>query len=90
MKIKGLAAAAVLAMSGHAAQAEGDVAAGKAIFDRICAECHYDNDFAGRSSEDILGLIKQMAALGSQHKFDLNGLDERELTDVAAFLASVE
>ncbi len=34
-----LAAAATIAMSGNAL-AEGDVAAGKAIFDRTCTNCH--------------------------------------------------
>lgn len=89
MKIRMIAAAAVIALCGRGVLAGEQVAADKALFERHCAECHYEDDFAGRSSEDILGLIKQMAAPGSGHKFDLAGLDENELADVAAFLASI-
>jgi cytochrome c553 len=89
MKITLIATAAALALFGHAVQADQQVEAGKAMFERICSQCHYEDDFAGKTSQDILDLIKQMAAPGSEHKFNLGGLSEGEMAELAAYFASV-
>jgi mono/diheme cytochrome c family protein len=79
---------AVLTLPAGAAIAGGDAEAGKAIFEGNCGSCHYEDDFAGKSSADILSLIKTQAAPDSKHKGDLSALGETEMADVAAFLAS--
>jgi cytochrome c553 len=70
--------------------AAGEAEAGSAIFDDNCGSCHYEDDFAGKSSEEILGMIKAQAAPDSKHKADLSSLGEEEMADIAAFFASFE
>ena len=89
MKITMIATATVLVLLGHAVRADQQVDAGEAVFERTCSKCHYEDDFAGKTRQDILGLIEQMAAPGSGHKFDLSGLSEGEMADLAAYFASL-
>lgn len=64
----------------------GDAAAGKAVFDGDCGECHYADDFEGESEADILGAIKGAVA---EHKGDhLKNLDATQMADVAAYWAT--
>jgi cytochrome c553 len=90
MKLTLIATAAALVLFGHAVRADQQVDAGEAVFERTCSKCHYEDDFAGKTREDILGLIRQMAAPGSGHKFDLGDLSEGEMADLAAYFASVK
>jgi mono/diheme cytochrome c family protein len=64
----------------------GDAAAGKAVFDSDCAECHYEDDFEGESEADILSAIKGAV---EDHKGDhLKKLDAAQMGNIAAFWAS--
>ena len=75
---------------GPAAYAGGDVEAGKVIFENICSECHYEDDFAGETKEDILALVKGVAGGEVEHKGDLSSLNEEDLKNIAAYYASFE
>jgi mono/diheme cytochrome c family protein len=68
------------------ASAGGDAAAGQALFDADCGECHYADDFEGESEADILAAIK---GAKDEHKGDhLKKLDATQMANVAAFWAS--
>ena len=77
-----LTAAAAPAVVGSPALA-GD---GKAAFEKECGECHYADDFAGETKEDLMGLIKAMA--GSEDHPDISGVSGKDLSAIAAYLAS--
>ena len=63
-----------------------DAAAGKALFEGDCAECHYEDDFEGESEADILGMIKGAV---DEHKGDhLKKLDAAGMANIAAFWAT--
>ncbi len=64
----------------------GDAAAGKAVFEGDCAECHYEDDFEGESEADILSAIKGAV---EDHKGDhLKKLDAAQMANIAAFWAT--
>jgi mono/diheme cytochrome c family protein len=68
--------------------ADDAVDAGRATFDRICTECHYEDDFSGRSRQEILARIQQVAAGEAEHEVDLSVLSNEEMADLADFFAS--
>lgn len=88
MKKGWMLAAVPLMFFGTAAYAGGDVEAGKAKFDEICSECHYEDDFAGETQEDMVGLVKSVVAGEVDHKKDLSGLSEEDIANVAAYFSS--
>ena len=57
--MKGILVFLPLAFWGMSAMA-GDVEAGKAVFEANCADCHYADDFAGESADDIVAMIKSV------------------------------
>ena len=74
-----------LALWGVAANAGGDVGAGKTLFEADCAECHYEDDFEGESEADILAAIKG----ADEHKGDhIEKLDAAGMANIAAFWAT--
>ena len=81
----GALAAASLAGTAYAG---GDVEVGKAKFDEICEECHYDDDFSGESADDIAGMIQAIVDGETDHKGDIAGLTAEEIAGLAAFYAS--
>jgi mono/diheme cytochrome c family protein len=75
-----------LALWSLGASAGGDAAAGKAIFDADCAECHYEDDFEGESEADILAALK---GAKEEHKGDhLKKLDASQMANIATFWAT--
>ena len=68
--------------------ADDAVDAGRATFDRICTECHYEDDFSGSSRQEILARIQQVAAGEAEHEVDLSVLSNEEMADLADFFAS--
>ncbi len=90
MKTGWMLAALPLMFLGASAYAGGDVEAGKAKFDEICSECHYEDDFAGETEEDMVGLIKSVVGGEVDHKKDLSGLSEQDIANVAAYFSSFE
>lgn len=66
----------------------GDAEAGKAKFNEVCADCHYEDDFAGESQEAILEKINGVRSGATEHQEDLSGLTDEEAAGIAAFWAS--
>lgn len=87
MHWKVLALTVILFQAGTARAAE-EVTGGRTIFENTCSECHYEDDFAGRSQAEILTEITQLATGERKHKIDLSKLSENEMADIAAFFAS--
>jgi cytochrome c553 len=82
-----IAMAAPLMFFGTAAYAGGDAEAGKAVYnDQGCADCHYEDDFAGIPADEIKGMITG----AEDHDPDMSGLTEEEVANLAAYFASVE
>jgi hypothetical protein len=88
MKSSLMVASAALSLISLTARAEEPASAGRATFERVCEECHYQDDFAGKSRQEILSLIEQVSAGGIEHELDLSGLSEGEKTGLAEFYAS--
>jgi mono/diheme cytochrome c family protein len=88
MKINKLLMVSLTAVSlagfGNAALAN---AAGKAMFDDVCAECHETADFEGESAAELTATVKKISAGQMKHKKALK-LTDQQAADVAAFMAS--
>lgn len=80
----------VLSLITGFSRADEPLDAGKATFERVCEECHYEDDFAGKTRQDILSRIEQVAGGDIEHERDLSGLSEGELVGLAAFFASFD
>ena len=78
----------LFAISAGLAFAEGDAEAGGAIFESKCGSCHYEDDFSGKSAQEVLAQINEQAAPGAKHMFKLSRLTEQEMADIAAFFDS--
>jgi len=82
-----IAMAAPLMLFGTAAYAGGDAAAGEAVYnDQGCADCHYEDDFAGVPADEIKTMLKE----ATDHDPDLSGLSDEDVANLAAYFASVE
>jgi cytochrome c553 len=68
------------ATSSHGA----DAAAGKALTEEKCAECHEAADWKGESSDALKTMINDVVAGKTKHKVTLK-LSEAEIADIAAF-----
>ena len=87
MKKTWIAMAAPLMFLGTAAWAGGDVEAGKAVYDEeACADCHYEDDFAGIPEAEI----KTMITEATDHDPDMSYLSEEQVANLAAYFASFE
>jgi mono/diheme cytochrome c family protein len=90
MKGKSIIFAIPLVFFGAAAQA-GDAGAGDAVYQDNCADCHFEDDFAGSSADDIKGLIMAIKGGSTDHKGgDLAGLSDEDIANLAAYFASFE
>ena len=89
MKISRLVviASAVAGFAGFGSPAFADAAAGKATFDKVCAECHEAGDFDVEDPKELTTTIKGIVGGTVKHKKALK-LSDQEITDVAAFLAA--
>lgn len=81
-----LAAAAVLAAG--TAQA-GDAAAGKKLFDSVCADCHEPTDHVDVSATDLSAKIKGISDRKIKHKGKVKPTDA-EIADLVAYFESVK
>jgi mono/diheme cytochrome c family protein len=79
------AAAAAAALAGCSGAALADAAAGKATFDKVCAECHETADFAGENVKDLTATIEKISAGQMKHKKAFK-LSAQEAADVAAYM----
>lgn len=96
MKKTGIAVAVPLLFLGVAAQADGPVdepmAGAKAVFLEKCEDCHYEDDFAGTSKDDIKAMIKAVVSGETEHDedADLSGLSDDDIDALAGYFASFE
>jgi mono/diheme cytochrome c family protein len=67
--------------------AGADVAAGKARFNAICAECHDSADFEGEDLRSLEATLKRISSGEIRHKKTLT-LSDRDVADIAAYMAS--
>ena len=67
-----------------------DVEAGKAFFEANCADCHYEDDFAGESVETITEAVQGVYSGATEHDPSLSGFSAEDMANVAAFWASYE
>lgn len=79
-----------LVFFGASAFADGHMEAGKAKFEAVCADCHYEDDFAGTSKDEMKSMIKAVAAGEVEHDEDLSGLTDEEIAGLAAYFSSFE
>ena len=80
-----------LVFFGASAFADGHMEAGKAVFnDQGCADCHYEDDFAGIAEDEMKSMLKAVAAGEVEHDEDLSGLTDEEIAGLAAYFASFE
>ncbi len=66
-----------------------DAAAGKKIYDSICADCHELKDHAGKPAADLEKSLKAIVARQKKHKKQLH-LDDVQIADVAAYLSTAK
>jgi len=81
------ASLAVLAASLPARAA--DVAAGKQIYESVCADCHELKDNAGKPAADLEKSLKAIVAGQMKHKKKLT-LSDAEIANVSAYLSSAK
>jgi len=92
MKISGLRFHLALVATGagllSASVAVGaDVAAGKARFNSICAECHDSADFEGEDVNALADTLRRISHGEMKHKKTFT-LTDQQIADVAAYMAS--
>ena len=88
MKISRLVAiAGAVAGLAFGSTAYADAAAGKATFEKVCAECHEAGDFDGEDAQEVATSIKGIVGGTVKHKKALK-LTDQEISDVAAFMAA--
>ena len=89
MRISVLAtiAAAAAGLSGYGPAAWADAAAGKAIFEKDCAECHEVADTKGEDAAELQASIEKVSAGQMKHKGKFK-LTTQQAADVAAYMAS--
>jgi mono/diheme cytochrome c family protein len=79
-------ASATAGLAGFGAMAHAD-AAGKATFEKVCAECHEVADFEGEAAADLTASIKAIVAGTQKHKKALK-LTDAEIASVASYMAT--
>ena len=89
MKFRILATIAVAAagLAGYSGAACADAAAGKAIFEKDCAECHEAADTKGEDAKELAATITKISAGQMKHKQAFK-LSAQQAADVAAYMAS--
>ena len=80
-------AAMVAGLLATSVAASADVAAGKARFNAVCAECHDSADFEGENIGALEATLKRISSGEIKHKKSLT-LSDREAADIAAYMAS--
>jgi len=85
-----LAAAASLAVLAASLPARAaDTAAGKQLFDKVCADYHELKDNAGKPAADLEKTLKAIVAGEKKHKKKLT-LSDAEIANVSAYLSSAK
>jgi cytochrome c553 len=69
--------------------AGADVAAGKALAEKACGECHYAEDWEGETAEDIAALITGTKTGELKHKSgEPKELSDADIANIAAYWAT--
>jgi mono/diheme cytochrome c family protein len=89
MKIRTLTTIAMVAagLAGYSGASLADAAAGKAIFEKDCAECHDVADTKGEDAKALTATIEKISAGTAKHKKAFK-LSAQQAADVAAYMAS--
>jgi mono/diheme cytochrome c family protein len=89
MKISSMVTIAAVAagLAGFSGTALADAAAGKATFEKTCAECHEAADFKGEDAKELAGKIEKISAGQMKHKKAFK-LSAAEAADVAAYMSA--
>jgi mono/diheme cytochrome c family protein len=89
MKIRTLTTIAVAAagLAGYSGASLADAAAGKATFEKECAECHEAADTKGEDVKALTATIEKIAAGQVKHKKAFK-LTSQQAADVAAYMSS--
>jgi mono/diheme cytochrome c family protein len=66
-----------------------DAAAGKKIYDQICADCHELKDHAGKPAMDLQKSLKAIVARQKKHKKQLK-LDDEQIANVSEYLSTAK
>ena len=80
-------AALLAALLAASVAAGADVAAGKARFNAVCAECHDSADFEGENLGALEATLKRISNGEIKHKKTV-ALSDRDVADLAAYMAS--
>ena len=91
MKYTAVVLASMTLMSWCSLASAGDAAAGKAVFDEKCAECHYADDFTGESESDIAGFMAEARSGAIDHESEtVKEISDADAANIVAFWASQE
>jgi mono/diheme cytochrome c family protein len=71
-----------------AALAGGDSGAGEVVFEEKCGECHYEDDFSGKSEADILAMVQSVVSGETEHEEGPPEINDAEMVNVSAYFAS--
>jgi mono/diheme cytochrome c family protein len=74
----------VLSLSFAASSQGADAAAGKALVDAQCADCHEPADWKDEQPEALAALTKDIVSGKTKHKTKLK-LSDAEIADIAAY-----
>lgn len=66
-----------------------DAAAGKALYDKVCADCHELKDHAGKPAAELTKSLKDIVARKKKHKKQLR-LDDEQIANVAEYLSTAK
>lgn len=79
---------AATALCWNAAAVAGDPAAGEALYNDNCSDCHEPDDFSGESAADISAWIVEAKDLKKHKgKVDIAALSKEDVANLAAFYA---
>jgi mono/diheme cytochrome c family protein len=89
MKIRMLTTIALMTagLAGYSGSSLADAAAGKATFEKDCAECHEAADSKGEDVKELTATIEKISAGQMKHKKAFK-LSAQQAADVAAYMAS--
>ncbi|MGB5621808.1 MAG: hypothetical protein WBN65_04885 [Gammaproteobacteria bacterium] len=88
MKRMMMVMAVATALCWTASATAGDPAAGEAIYNDQCSDCHEPDDFSGESAADIsVWIVEAKDSKKHKGKVDIAALSAEDVANVAAFYA---
>ena len=67
--------------------AGGDAAAGKETFEEACESCHFEDDFVDEADSVLDDILMAILSGEIRHRGGFSGLTEKDIANLAAFLA---